>query len=189
MESALIVTGNDKSVLFLKEQLTAASYGQIAVLHTCGEVRRLLVDRAFDLVVINAPLKDESGESLAVDIAAKNAGQVVLVVKSEFFEEVAAVTEDAGVLTVAKPVNKAVFRSAVKLAQAAQSKLRRVQQENGRLKQKIEDIRIIDRAKCILISHLRLDEQEAHRYIEKEAMDLRRTKRAVAEQILKTYEN
>ena len=61
--------------------------------------------------------------------------------------------------------------------------------ENSKLKQKIEDIRIIDRAKCILISYLGMSEQEAHRYIEKKAMDMRITKRAVAEGILKIYEN
>ena len=57
------------------------------------------------------------------------------------------------------------------------------------LEQKIEDIRIIDRAKCILISHLSMSEPEAHRYIEKQAMDMRLTRRKVAEQILKIYEN
>ena len=47
---------------------------------------------------------------------------------------------------------------------------------------------MIDRAKYVLMSSLRLSEQEAHRYIEKQAMDLRITKRAVAESLLKTYE-
>ena len=54
---------------------------------------------------------------------------------------------------------------------------------------KIEDIRIVDRAKLILISFMSMSEKEAHRYIEKQAMDLRVTRRAVAEGILKTYEN
>jgi len=51
------------------------------------------------------------------------------------------------------------------------------------------DIRIIDRAKCLLISYLNMSEQEAHRYIEKQAMDMRLTKRMIAEGIIKTYEN
>jgi response regulator NasT len=64
-----------------------------------------------------------------------------------------------------------------------------IKNENRMLIQKIEDIRIIDRAKCILISHLSLSEPDAHRYIEKQAMDMRQTRRKVAEEILKTYEN
>ena len=53
--------------------------------------------------------------------------------------------------------------------------------------QKIEDIRLIDRAKCLLIAYFRINEQEAHRFIEKQAIDRRMTKRKVAEGILRTY--
>jgi response regulator NasT len=66
--------------------------------------------------------------------------------------------------------------------------MNRIQAENSQLKYKIEDIRIIDRAKYILISYMNMSEKEAHRFIEKQAMDLRITKRAIAEGILKTYE-
>ncbi|MPN53777.1 hypothetical protein SDC9_201443 [bioreactor metagenome] len=48
---------------------------------------------------------------------------------------------------------------------------------------------MIDRAKMLLISHLAFSEAQAHRYIEKQAMDMRATKRAIAEEILKTYES
>ena len=49
------------------------------------------------------------------------------------------------------------------------------------------DIRIINRAKLLLVQHLQMTETEAHKYIEKQAMDRCVTKRAVAEQILSTY--
>ena len=189
MESALIVSRTEKSTDFLTEMLTAVACSQIIALTSCGEARRMLLTRDFDLVIINAPLGDESGESLARHIASKGISQTILIVKSEHFDEVSSVCEDDGVLTIAKPVNTAVFWSALKLAKAAQTRLARMQTENNKLKQKIEDIRIIDRAKCILISNLSMSEQEAHRYVEKQAMDMRLTKREIAEGILKTYEN
>jgi len=102
---------------------------------------------------------------------------------------VSAACEDDGVLVVAKPVNRTVFWSALKLAQASGARIARMKDENSKLKQKIEDIRIVDRAKCILISYLNMSEQESHRYIEKQAMDMRLSKRTIAEGILKTYEN
>jgi len=189
MESALIVSGTEKSISLFSEMLAAASFAQITAVQSGAEARQLFLERDFDLVVVNAPLRDESGESLSRHIASKNIGQVILVVRSEYYDEVSAVCEDDGVLTVARPVNRTVFWSALKLAKSAQSRLKRMQTENSRLKQKIEDIRIIDRAKWILVSYLSMSEQEAHRYIEKHAMDTRATKRAVAEGILKTYEN
>jgi AmiR/NasT family two-component response regulator len=189
MESALIVSSTQKSIDFFTEMLNAASFSHITTLQSCGEARRLFLERDFDLVIINAPLRDESGESLARFIASKGVSQVILVVKSEYFEEVSAHTEEEGVLTVAKPINRSLFWAALKLAKSAGARLKRMQAENSKLKQKIEDIRIIDRAKCLLISYLKLSEQEAHRFLEKQAMDMRITKRALAEGVLKMYEN
>ena len=189
MDSALIVSCSEKSVAFFSEMLNAASMHQIVTLETCGEARRLLLEREFDLVVINAPLRDESGETLSRHIASKGTSQVILVVKNEYFEEVSALTEEYGVLTIAKPISRTLFWSALKFAKSACTRLKSMQAENNALKQRIEDIRMIDRAKCILVSYLAMSEQEAHRYLEKQAMDMRITKRAVAEGILKTYDS
>jgi len=189
MESALIVSGRDKSASFFTEMLNAASVGQIAALASGGEARRLLLERDFDLVIVNAPLRDESGEGLSRYIVSRSASQVILAVKSEHFDAASAVGEDDGVLVISKPVNRAVFCSALALAKSARGRIKRLQEENARLRRKIEDIRIVDRAKWILISYLKMSEQEAHRYIEKQAMDMRSTKRTIAEGILKTYDN
>ena len=55
------------------------------------------------------------------------------------------------------------------------------------IEEKMEEIRIVNRAKWLLISELKMDEQGAHRYIEKQAMDRCILKRIVAEEIIKTY--
>ena len=188
MENGLIVSSSEKGTSFIKEMLNAASIQDIADLASCGEARRMLIERAFDLVVVNAPLRDESGEDFSRHVATNSLSQVILIVNHEFFEAASAACEVDGILTVSKPVNRALFWSALKLANAAQGRLKRMQDENSRLKQQIEDIRIIDRAKCLLISYLSMSEQEAHRYIEKQAMDMRSTRRGVAEGILKTYD-
>ena len=53
--------------------------------------------------------------------------------------------------------------------------------------EKIEEIRIVNRAKWLLISQISMDEPGAHRYIEKQAMDRCISKREIAEEIIKTY--
>ena len=70
-----------------------------------------------------------------------------------------------------------------------QKRLGGVQKENVRLKKQIDDIRLINRAKCILMEYLSMTEPQAHRYLEKQAMDLRITKAEVAKSLLSTYEN
>ena len=188
MDNALIISCSKNGTSALSEMLNAAGYHQVATVGSCGEARRKLLERDFELIIVDAPLLDESGESFSRHVASKGIAQVMLLVKSEYFDAMSTICEDDGVLTVAKPIEKTVFWSAVKLAKAAQNRLKRVQVENAKLKQRIEDIRIVDRAKCLLISYMNLSEKEAHRFIEKQSMDMRATKREVAEVILKTYE-
>jgi len=189
VSSALIVTSSEKSVALFSEALTIASIDEISVIASAGEARRRLLEKDFDIVIIDAPLADEPGESMARHISVKGLSQVILAVNSEHFNAVSSVCQEDGVLTISKPVNKQFFWSALSLAKSVCGRLKRMQDENVKLKQKIEDIRIIDRAKCMLISYLNLTEQESHRFIEKQAMDLRSTKRVIAEGILKTYAN
>lgn len=188
-ENVLIVSRTEKSIAFFKENINMFSCKSVTVVTSCSEARRLVSEKDFDLVIINAPLGDESGESLSRHISSNTASQVIFIVKSEFYDAVTEVVEDCGVITVAKPINKNLFWAALKFAKAAGNKIKQVQSENNRLIQKIEDIKAIDRAKCLLVSHKNLNENEAHKHIEKLAMDKRMTRRAVAEEIIKTYES
>jgi len=189
MENALIVSSKEKTTDLFTEMLNEVSFKQITVTKSAGEARRLCLEKDFDLVIVNSPLLDEYGESLSRHIVSNSLSQVILAVKSELFNTIAAVCEEDGILNISKPVNKEVFWSALSLAKSARNRIKRIQAENALLKQKIEDIRIIDRAKFMLISCLNLSEQEAHRLIEKQAMDLRVSKRVIAEGVLKTYAN
>jgi response regulator NasT len=187
MESALIVSSSKKSAAFFSEMLKDTSITQIAFLQSCSSARRLLSELYFDLVIINAPLRDESGEDLSMHITSKGSSQVILAVNNEFLDAVSAICENCGVLVIPKPINKAVFWLTLSLARAVHGRMKLIQAENEQLKQKIEDMRIVDRAKWVLVSRMHINEKDAHRYIEKQAMNLRTTKRAIAEKILKSY--
>ena len=167
MENVMIVSSSDKGTAILSEILIPVLLCQITAAKSCGEARRILLERNFDLVIIDAPLRDETGEDFAIDIASKEIAQVILIVKREFFEAVSAICEVEGVLTIAKPLNKYILLSALSLARSVHSRMRKLHSENLQLKEKIEDIRIVDRAKCILISLMNMSEKEAHRHIEK----------------------
>ncbi|MCL2212678.1 MAG: ANTAR domain-containing protein [Oscillospiraceae bacterium] len=189
MQTALVLSAKENGITFFSDLLKSSEVTQVKSYQSAHEARRELLERDFDVVVINAPLADETGELLARQIAESGQSQVILVVANEFHDAVSAACEDYGVLTLSKPLNKSVFWTALKLAKSTQNRIKKMHVENTKLKQKIEDIRVIDRAKYILISFHNMTEQEAHKYIEKQAMDMRETKRSIAEGILKTYEN
>jgi two-component system, response regulator PdtaR len=189
MESALIVSDSEKDTAFFSALLSAASIDQITCLKSIDDARKIIFKQDFDFIIVNTPLKDESGENFSRYAASKGVSQVLLLVESKYFDSVSAACGADGVMTISKPADKALFWSALLLAKSVQSKMKRIQAENASLRQKIEDIRIIDRAKCLLISYMKMSEQESHRYIEKQAMDVRSTRRIVAEGILKRYDN
>ena len=64
-----------------------------------------------------------------------------------------------------------------------------IQHENIKLHKKLEEIRNVNRAKFALMQYLNFTEQQAHRYLEKQAMDLRVTKNEVALKVIKMYDN
>ena len=189
MDSVLIVSSSNKGIDFFTEMLSQNSYGEIVTAKNGGEARRILVDRDFDLCIIDAPLSDELGDDFAINIATDRISQVILISRNDIYDEICDKVEDYGVISIAKPLNKTIFWSSLKVASATFNKMSKLKKENNKLIQKIEDIRMVDRAKCILIQYLNMTESEAHRYIEKQAMDMRTTKRIVADGILKTYEN
>lgn len=59
---------------------------------------------------------------------------------------------------------------------------------NRSLKDRLSEIKVIDRAKCLLMEHEQLSEAQAHRYLEKRAMDSQMSRLQVAEQLLKKYQ-
>lgn len=189
MESVLIVSHTEKSIAFFNDLLTHDSFRDIIPVQSCDEAKRLLLERDFDLCVINSPLADEFGTEFALQTASKGICQVIFLVKNELYDEICSKLEDEGVFVLAKPVNRQLLWNALKMAGAAHGRLSRLARENRILVQKLEDLRFIDRAKCMLIEHYKLTESEAHRYIEKQAMDKRITRRQVADMVIRSVEN
>jgi response regulator NasT len=189
MNRVLIVSSSEKSKAFFEEILNENSCKEIVIANNGSEARRILVEKDYDLCIINAPLSDEFGTELAYDIVNKTAIQTMLIVKNEVLDEVSAKVEDFGVFVIAKPIVRQVFWNALKLISASNNRMKGLKNENFQLHKKIEDIRFINRAKCVLIEYLKMTEPEAHRFIEKQSMDLRITTKEVAARILKTYES
>ena len=76
-----------------------------------------------------------------------------------------------GVFTLPKQTSKPTLLTAINWMSSARERLRKLEKKTLSIEEKMEEIRIVNRAKWILIRELKLDEPEAHRYIEKQAMD------------------
>ncbi|MCI7126583.1 MAG: ANTAR domain-containing protein [Agathobaculum sp.] len=185
MEHILIVSATAKSLAMLTQFLSScAVQAQIATATSCAEARRTLLDTDYDLLLVNAPLPDEFGHELAQTAAQDTLAGVILLAKTDIADAVSEKVEDGGVIVVPKPLSRTLFLQALRMIRASRARLAGLQKENRQLQKRIEDIRLVDRAKCLLIECCAMTEPEAHRYIERQAMEQRLTKREVAERIL-----
>ena len=184
----LLVGSSEKSQTLLQTLLNGTGFSQCALSNNGAEARRMMAQGDFALVIINTPLTDEPGIDLAVKTAQSTLSGVILLVKAEMSDVISQKVEDSGVLVVAKPVSRPLFDQALRLSMTARNRMLSLQNQNEKLQKKIEEMRMVDRAKCALIQYLRMTEQQAHRHIEKQAMDTRQTKMQVARDIVNTYE-
>ncbi len=152
-----------------------------------SEAKRMTLLQSFDMVVVNSPLKDETGIEFSVDLSSDGSTGVLLLINNEYYDQVSYEVGRYGVLTLSKPMSRQTLYEAANLVVATNFRLKKVELKNAKLTAKMEEIRIVNHAKWVLIENLHLSEVEAHKIIEKQAMDTRQSKREVAETILKTY--
>ena len=79
--------------------------------------------------------------------------------------------------------------STVRMIEQTQAEKRRRMRRQPPQKRREEDQKAIDTAKAILMERNRMTEPEAHKYIEKQAMDTSMRRRTIAENIIRTYED
>ena len=183
----LVAGANDKTFALLQTLLPGSSYDPPLRAGSAGEAKRMALDYAVDIAILNAPMRDEFGTQLALSLARDNVG-VLLLVPGESFDGVRDQMEDEGVMALAKPLTRQTLEMGLHMITALRGKLLQMDRRNRALQEKMTDIRTINRAKWLLIEQLRMTESEAHYYIERQAMDTRLSRREVAENIIRSYD-
>lgn len=185
--SVLLVSASEKFNSATMELLPVTDYWPVVTVRSVSDARRRLLEQEFDIVLINAPLPDDFGMRLAIDVCGSSDAGVLLLVKSELSNDIYAKVVEYGVMTLPKPTTVQTISQTLRILCATRERLRQVGAKQTTVEEKIEEIRLINRAKWQLIECLNMTEGEAHRYIEKQSMDLRISRREAAENIIKTY--
>ena len=185
--SVLVVSASEKFNTTAMQLLPVTDYWPVTTATSVAEAKRRLLDQPYDIVIINAPLPDDFGMRLAIDTCNNSGAGVLLLVKSEVYNDIYAKVVEYGVLTLSKPTTMTMVAQSLRVLCATRERLRKVEERQASVEEKIEEIRLVNRAKWLLIECLSMTETQAHRYIEKQSMDLRMSKREVAENIIETY--
>ena len=185
--SVLIASASEKFADSIAALLPSTDHWPVNKVSSAGEARRASLETPYDLVLINSPLNDEFGSMLACDIADSTSSGVLIFVKNEVYEDVYNKVMENGVMVVSKPISTQMVVQTLKMMCAARERLRCMEKKQATVEEKIKEIRLVNKAKWVLIENLSMTEADAHRYIEKQAMDMRLSKQQIAENIIKTY--
>ena len=185
--SVIIASSNPKFDSVLTSLLPSDEYSPVDIMNSAGAVRRSLLDRDCDILIVNAPLKDENGINLAIDTAKETNISVLLLVDAAKYDEVSYVTEKHGILTLSKPTNRAIVTQSLRLLCATRNRLKKMEKKAASFEDKINEIKLVNRAKLLLMEKEKISEENAHKVIEKLAMDSRSPRSRVAEEIINRY--
>lgn len=180
MGRALIVSAGASSNEYISARLAELGYTRPTIIPSGAEARRRMLESDFELIVVNAPLPDEFGHELCSSAVEKTDAGVVLLAKAAAAEQLLAPMSEQGVLLLSKPFSNTLFLQAIHLAAASNHRLQLLRQENARMQEKIAQVRLVSHAKCCLVEREQMSEDAAHRYIEKRAMDTRRSRAEIA---------
>ncbi|MBO4792334.1 MAG: ANTAR domain-containing protein [Clostridia bacterium] len=184
--SILIVSASDRITEALSEVFPLAVFSPVNTVSNVSAAKRAISERDFDIVVVNPPLPDDSLR-FAVDTVDTSGSVLLYLARAEQYANVYELLAEHGVFVVQKPVPMSVLRTVSGWLISARERLRRSEKKTLSIEEKMNEIRLSNRAKLLLISELKMTEADAHRYIEKQAMDRCVSKRVISEEIIKTY--
>ena len=185
--SILIVSATDSFTSAFADLLPETRYSPVDTVTSVSVAKRVLAEKTFDFVIINAPLPDDAGTRFAIDTCTTKQSAVLLLVKNDIHAGIHDRVAEYGVFTLPKPISKVTITHALNWLESARERLRQFEKKTISIEDKMAEIRLVNKAKWLLISELKMSEPDAHRYVEKQAMDRCVSRRCIAEEIIKTY--
>ncbi len=160
---------------------------EIHASHSASDARRKLLESSYDFVAVNAPLCDESGARLCIDVSCDGGTIAAIFAAADCFDKLYENASAQGVFVLRKPSSRAMLSQAFSLMVCARERLRTLEKKVDKTESKLDEIRIVNKAKWLLIDHEGLTETEAHKQIEKTAMDAGVSNRLAAQIIIDNY--
>ena len=186
--SVLIVSASEKFQNALRSLLPETSCSPIVTVSNAGAAERTRNDQDFDFIFVDSPLPDDAGIRFAIDCCRTGGTVVLLFAAAALYDPIRSRVEKHGVFVLPRPVPRDAILRGLSWMTAARERLRSYEKKVQPIEEKMEEIRLVNRAKWLLISELKMTEPDAHRYITRQAMDRCVSKREVAEKVIRLYE-
>ena len=181
-----ILVAEDEALirLDLVEMLRDAGHEIVGQASNGEQAVELAAEHKPDIVIMDVKMPVLDGISAAEQIG--NAKICPVVMLTAFSQtELVERARDAGVMAyIVKPFTAADLAPAIDIAVSRWAEYQALESEIADLSERLETRKSVDRAKGVLMAKLKLSEADAFRWIQKTAMDLRRSMREVADGVV-----
>jgi AmiR/NasT family two-component response regulator len=184
--STRVVIAEDEAIirLDLKETLEEEGYEVVGETGRGDEAVRLVRELTPDLAILDIKMPGLDGLAAAREISGDRKSAVLILTafsQRDLIEQ----ARDAGALAyLVKPFQRSELIPAVEVALGRFREMQALFDQNSSLEDQLETRKVVDRAKGLLMDDHGLNEADAFSWIQKRAMQDRRTMRAVAEQVI-----
>ena len=170
--------------LDLVELLTEEGYHVVGEAGDGEEAVKLARELEPDLVIMDVKMPKMDGISAAEIIAEERIAPIVMLTAFSQRDLVERARDAGAMAYVVKPFGASDVVPAIEIAMGRFQETTAIEEELANLEDRLESRKIIDQAKGILQQDLGLTEPEAFRWIQKTAMDMRKSMRDVAEGVI-----
>ena len=170
--------------LDLVELLTEEGYHVVGEAGDGEEAVKLARELEPDLVIMDVKMPKMDGISAAEIIAEERIAPIVMLTAFSQRDLVERARDAGAMAYVVKPFGASDVVPAIEIAMGRFQEITAIEEELANLEDRLESRKIIDQAKGILQQDLGLTEPEAFRWIQKTAMDMRKSMREVAEGVI-----
>ena len=184
--SVLIVSAQEEFESLVRRSLRG--FVMVDFRKNAAAARRCMLERYFDLIVADLPLPDEAGIEFALDAASQSRASILLVVPASGYEDIMDQVTDQGILVLARPMPRGRMDKAIRFLLSVQNRMQQMEKKIQSLEEKMEDLRIISRAKFLLVEKRHVTEEQAHRYLGRQAMNHGVSRRRIAQRVIEELE-
>ena len=170
--------------LDLVELLTEEGYEVVGEAGDGEEAVKLARELEPDLVIMDVKMPKMDGITAAEIIAEESIAPIVMLTAFSQRDLVERARDAGAMAYVVKPFGASDVVPAIEIAMGRFQEITAIEEELANLEDRLESRKIIDQAKGILQQDLGLTEPEAFRWIQKTAMDMRKSMRDVAEGVI-----
>lgn len=172
----------------IRETLVHAGYLVTGEVGDGRSALKVIFQTEPDLVIIDSRLPGSEGLEIVRIIEEYRFSAVILITSSHDLELLEEAKASWVFAYLVKPVSDSQLLPAVEIALSNFKKLVKLEQENKRLKQALEERKLIEKAKGLVMEVKGISEKEAYKYMQKLSMDKCKSLASVARHIITQFD-